>query len=350
MAKNEIPKVTEKNTKAELMDAFNKVVAELEAKAVTVMDPVKEASEKATKAVVSKVESINVGTIQGALSAFTSNLEKLQSELAVYNDVQSAIDAKNAELKEMFSIEKSAYTLAALINTQNELKESFEKASSERKAQALAALDEISDQIEAKKVEFQNESTRLINEQADKRRKEEAEYKYATERQRKIDADKFSDEMADKRKALAIQIEKDKKEIADMDAELNTREAKIKSRETEIADMEAKIAQFPGILENAVKKAEVDGQKTAATSYGFETRYLKKEYEGEVALLNNKIETLTKSLDDANARNENLLAKLDDSSARLEALATKTVEGASNAKLVSTLETALRDKNSAPSK
>jgi hypothetical protein len=346
MAKgNEIPKVTDKNTKAELLEAFSKVVEQLEAKAQTVIDPVKEVSTKMTTAVVSRVKGIDTDIIENSMDAFVSTLKKLQTELNVFNDVEMAIQAKKDELKEMFDIDKSAYTLAALINTQNELKESFEKASAERKAVVDAQLAEVTESISAKRLEFQNEIKRLTDEENARRKKDAEEYKYKTDRERKMDEDNFTDSMNAKKRALAEEVAIARKEISDERAALDSRELVIISKEADIADMQSKIAQFPTILENATKKAEEEGKKTAATAYGFETRYLKKEQEGEVALLNNKIETLTQALEDAKAREAMYAEKLDTASERLETIATKTVDGASSAKLVSTLETALREKN-----
>jgi hypothetical protein len=346
MAKgNEIPKVTEKNTKTEILEAFNKVVTELETRATSKLDPVKEATEKAAVAVVNKANTVNTSSIENSINALSSNLKQLQDELAVLNDVKNAIEIKRVELREMFDIEKSAYTLAALINSQNEVREKFDREMVEKKAALGTQLADVTNQILEMKSNFKIEQDKLIAETREARKKEETEYNYEFSRRKKLSDDAFQDEMTKKRKELAVEIENARKELEDERSVVDSREAMVVARENEIKEMQEKIANFPKALEDAVKDAEKKAKDSASQAYAFETRYLKKENEGAVALLENKIETLTTALADEREKNKVLSSKLDEAYARIETLAAKTVDGASNAKLVSTLETALREKS-----
>jgi hypothetical protein len=345
MAKNEIPKISEKNTKTEILEAFNIVSERLRSAASAKIDPVAEVTEKKNNAVIEKVKGVSTDKIEDALSLLKSNLNQVTDQLSIYNEITQAIEVKKAELKEMFDIEKSAFTLAALINSQNEVREKFDKEMEEKRLATEAKLSEIVSQIEQKKSEFKAEYDKVVAETKEARKKDENEYNYEFSRKKRLAEDAFNDEITRKRKELAEEIEEARKELANEEAIVSSRERLVTSRENEIAEMQSKIEQFPGILENAIKEAEKRGNTTASQAYGFETRYLKKEHEGALALLETKLETLQNALSDEREKNSDLAAKLDDAYTRIETLASKTVDGASSAKLVSTLETALREKS-----
>lgn len=344
MAKNEIPKVSEKNTKTEILEAFNKVVGELQTKSLTNIDPVYEANEKTKAAVIEKVSSVSVNDIENSLSVLKTNLNLVTDKLSAYNEITAAISIKEAELREMFDIERSAYTLAALINSQNEIRERFEKEIAVRRAEADAKLNDTISEINKKLTDFKADQERAFTESKENRKKNEDEYNYDFSRRKKLAEDSFQDEMNKKRKQLETEIEEARKEIASEEAIVSSRERLVTSRENEICEMQSKIEQFPTMLENATKEAEKKGNASASQSYAFETRYLKKEHEGALALLETKLETLQNALSDEREKSSDLATKLDEAYTRIENLASKTVDGASSAKLVSTLETALREK------
>ena len=56
----------------------------------------------------------------------TQIADKLEEEVNKFNATQKAIGLKEKELQELYEIEKSAMTLAALIETQNQKRQQFE--------------------------------------------------------------------------------------------------------------------------------------------------------------------------------------------------------------------------------
>lgn len=345
MVKNSIPKVSEKNTKTEILEAYSKAIRELEARATTKVDLAEESSRRAEKTLVEKVESVSIETVTMSLDAFSTHLEKLELELNVLSDINSAIKIKKAELKEVFDIEKNAYTLAALVNSQSEIRENFEKEMNEKRSTLDKLLSDTMSQITEKKLEFSAEQNKVIAELKEVRKKDETEYNYNFSRLKKIAEDNFQDEMTKKRKELEEEVEQSKKDITEKVRAVELKLSEIALMEKEFADMHEKINQFPAILETAVKEAEKKGKDAASQSYAFETRYIKKENEGTIALLESKLEAAATLLNDEKEKSKALAARLDEAYTRLETLAAKTVDGASSAKLVSTLETALREKS-----
>ena len=59
--------------------------------------------------------------------------DKLEDEVTRLNGIQKAVDIKEEELKELFEIEKSAATLAALIEAQNQKRQEYEFEMTRRK-------------------------------------------------------------------------------------------------------------------------------------------------------------------------------------------------------------------------
>ena len=66
----------------------------------------------------------------------TSISDSLEAQVLKLNTLQTAITAKESELRELYEIEKSAMSLAALIETQNLKKQEFHEEM-EKKQEAL---------------------------------------------------------------------------------------------------------------------------------------------------------------------------------------------------------------------
>ena len=129
--KIDFPKLTLTNTKKEMLDAYNDLIEKMKEQAKSELKP-----EKAQKLIKEKetVQAADEIGKEGAIKRIFDIKEeigktlvdlaaKLEGEQARYEKVKEAIDVKNNELQELFEIEKSAFSLAALLEAQKQKKE-----------------------------------------------------------------------------------------------------------------------------------------------------------------------------------------------------------------------------------
>jgi hypothetical protein len=121
-------RLTTSNTKQEMLDAYNTVLKQLEAQKELDLKPEKKLEEKKTKEVIQVADSLSTEGI----ARETSNLkieagkmlaqisDRMEEEINRYKTIQNAVTLKEKELHELYEIEKSAMTLAALIESQNQ--------------------------------------------------------------------------------------------------------------------------------------------------------------------------------------------------------------------------------------
>lgn len=156
-------KITERDTKATILKALReaeKKIAELEKGK---LDAAKEAKKKKEAEITNKADQLMEGNIEGKITDLSKSvvqlLTKIDSDLKEQTKnlqtVKEAIAIKEAELKELFDIEKQAHTLAGLVNAHQELKLSQEKELAEEKEKATNELEEIKKQIEIARKEYQ---------------------------------------------------------------------------------------------------------------------------------------------------------------------------------------------------
>ncbi len=130
----EVPKITSSNTKKEMLDAFKILTEKLTEKAQTELKP-----EIAQKTMKEKeiVKTADAASKEGIIKrvydlkdeigkALTGLAAKMEDEKEHYTKIKEAIAIKNNELKEIFEIETSAFSLAALLEAQKHKKEAFE--------------------------------------------------------------------------------------------------------------------------------------------------------------------------------------------------------------------------------
>ena len=134
-------KITLTSTKQEMLQAYSALLKELEARKDVELKPEKKIEEKKNREVVQVAESLTaegVGRQIAALKleigkALTSISDQMEGEVGRFVAVRSAIAAKEEELTELYEIEKSAMSLAALIEAQNQKRRDFNDEMEEKK-------------------------------------------------------------------------------------------------------------------------------------------------------------------------------------------------------------------------
>lgn len=340
MSDNKIPKVNEKSTKEQILNAFSEVVGMLEEKNKSMLNPEKENAIKKESIVVASAESIlskklkdditKVNTkIIDSMNEMLTNMNVLGEE---YNTLIQALEIKKASLKEMFDIETNAYTLAALVNTHNDLKGKLQKE-----------LDDIRNLIQEERKQWQEEKNKENAAINDVRKKAEDEWAYNFSRKQAQAKDVLNDTLAATEKNFREKLEIENKKLALKEEDINKREKDIESKEDYIIDLEEKVKGIPALIEDARTKAMADAETSAKRSYGFEKTILTKDFEGKLSAAEIKNDSLTQEVARLTAELKATQEKLDAAYSELKDLANKTVEGSANSKTISMLENVVKD-------
>ena len=302
--------ITEKSTKAQILQAYNEAMEQL--KAVSRKTVADEQETKRVATVVNNAEQI-VG-----LGILNPEIE------AQYRDLQEAIKLAKNELDELFGIKAEALSFEAIVNAKNDEKAKLEAEIKVAKEEEKARLEEVNK-------EYNQAVSQLSRDVAEKRkaldieRKREAEeYAYNLKRERQKENDAWEDEKAEREKELALREEA-----------VEAREDAMRLQEKEIVALKNQVAEIPALIANAVDEAVEKAKAEASKSYAIQKAHATKEHEWEVKSLQTEISNLKAQLDTEKVARETAESKLTDAYAQMKELATTTVQS-SGVKVIET--------------
>ncbi|MBU0561313.1 MAG: hypothetical protein KKG93_17295 [Bacteroidetes bacterium] len=344
-------KLSSTNTKKEMLDAYNDLVKKISEQDQLQLKPQKITEEKIKKEVVEKVQGISTDSITKDVSLLKTDInsilmqlqENLEKEVRKYEDIQKAITAKETELMEIYEIEKSAFTLAALIESQNFKKQEFEDEINNKKQTIQKEMEILKTQWENEKKGHELSTIERDELEKKKKAREKEEYDYSFKRDKQISIDKLTDELSKKEKEFNEKFESKLKE-------LDEREKIVKDKEIESSEFASKLSKFQSDIKEAVNKAVEENTQKLNTDSKNRIDFLTKEFEGEKKVLTVQIESLEKIVVEQSKQNNELTQKLDKAYQKVQDVAIKAIESSSSSKLFSELQNAFLDKASSKNK
>jgi hypothetical protein len=337
--KKDVKKLAMTSTKQEMLDAYNLLLKQLQEKQAGELKPERKIEEKKTKEAVQVAESLTSESVAKEINnlkldvnkMLTQLYDRLDDEVNKFLAIQNAIAAKERDIQELYEIEKSAMTLAALIEAQNQKRQEFnvemEGKKETLKRESETTRDEWLKEREAYEAAVKERDTAEKKRQT--REKEEFDYNFKREQQLATDRYKYE-------KAKLEQELKDKKEA--LENELKARETAITEKEEELADLRKRAVQFPKELETSVNRAVKETSERITFEAKAKEELLKKEFEGERNVLKTRIDAVEKTATEQNERMTKLSQQLEEAYQKVQDIAIKTVEGASNAKSFANLQ------------
>ena len=133
--------------------------------------------------------------------------DKLARENQRYASVQKAIDIKQKELKELFDIETTLFSLAALLETQKLKKAEFEEEMTREKEMLREIIKETREQWEKEKQVYAQELKEQKDQEGKLRLREKEEYEYKTTRERALKEQELKDLLEKSEKEIQSQKE-----------------------------------------------------------------------------------------------------------------------------------------------
>jgi len=327
------------NTKKEMTDAYNALLKQLQEKSEAELKPEKKIEEKKNKEVVEVAEALSsegvikeIGNLKLEIGKRLTHIsDGLEEEVGKFNQIQKAIKVKDEELKELYEIERSAETLAALIESQNKKRQEFELEMTARKEELYREISTTREDWEKEKKIYEAEIKERNAAEAKRQERLKEEYDYTFKREQWLAKDKFEDEKAKLEKEIQL-----KKEY--MEKELTEREEEVTKKEAGLAELQEKVIAFPDEIKEAIDKAVKETTERITLEAKNKEELIKKEFDGERNVLKTRIESLEKTVKEQSSQINNLSGQLEKSYQKVQDIAIKSVEGSSNLKSFANLQ------------
>lgn len=328
------------NTKKEIFTAYTEVLALLKEKDSLISDPVKEVAfkksgetlERANTTVNMSIED-QIADLKKSMANILGNLSTdITEEIEKFSNIKDAITIKEGELKELFDIEKEAFTLTALVNTNNEVREQFRATFAAEKLKGQLELEELRKMLKEAKDAHYLEMENYDDEIEKGRARNQEQYNYDFKRVKQIDNDKWSDEKSTREKALS-----EKETIA------TTKLTDLVVREQKVDALETKVVEIPTLVATATKEGEVAGEKKAAIGFGFEKRAIEAKATSDKLILENKIEMLEERSGRQQDEIDQLKADLKEAYAKIQETAKASVEAGANLRTLAGYEAMVKN-------
>lgn len=331
----DVPKVTPSNTKKEILAAYDQIKKQFEEKAEQELQPEKKKQERQVRESAEVAEDAAAGSIteyirilRNEISVSLSDIDsRIKDQIGKYIKIKEAISAKEQELAEIFDIERSAYTLATLLETNKQKREALEEEMRERR-------EKLEKEIQRKREEWENEleeaetSAKEQKEQREKnRRREQEEYEYNLKREREQKTNALRDELNGLERELTEKKEAFDRKVEAKEIELKEREARVAQEEERITSLGERVERFPAELEAAVNKAVNETTSRLKGDAAKNEELLRKTFEGEKNVLVSRIDSLEQIIKEQKKQLESLSAQLEKAYGKVQDIAIKAVSG-----------------------
>ena len=350
------PEMSLKNTKNEILSAYEDVLKKIQAQKTS--EPKQVQEEKRQQEVIKKAsDNTNEGIVTG-ITTLKLNVakeldklsEQLSSEYKKLEDIQMAMRLEKLNLEELYQVTANADSLAAMLQAQKERKAQFESEMTEKrtafeekmKADKLNSEEKIRNEneafetsLKAQKEIWKTEQLKWADQQKElkektekERKREEEEYAYALKLTRKKDNDLYEEKKASQEKELA-----EKKKTFDL--EIAQREAQVVAAENELKELRTKNAAFPTEIDKAVAAAVKLATEKLQSEFRFEKELNAKQTEGELKLKEQTIETLKSKIKDMEALVNEASKKATTAEISVKDIAMKAIESSGKMQLIS---------------
>lgn len=320
--------VTEKNTKAEILKAYEVLLENIQQEKKNLPKQIME--EKQKKETLQKVSDLSsegiVKNIAELKSILNNSLEELHNKLVgefkQLEEIQSAIVIEKQSMEDMYELTATTDSLAAMLLAQKEKKESFEKDIAETK-----------EMWEREKSKQKADEKEYIDELNKRRKREEEEFQYAL----KISRQKDKDQYEGAKEALDKELNVRK---AAFEQDIANRESMLNKAETELTELRKNNAEFPDLIKQAVADKEAEITKLLKTQYDFEMKFLKQQTEAEIRLKEQTIVSLQEKIKEQQELVREYSEKTNRAEAGVKDIAVKAIENAAKTKTIERIESA----------
>ncbi|AUT02707.1 hypothetical protein CLI64_21185 [Nostoc sp. CENA543] len=333
-------KLTDKNTKAEILQAYEDLLKETSSLKSQINQPAKEkppATQPQAKPEPNKIMN-QAATIQQKMNYTIESLAKIQlgfgsaanelseqltTQASKLEEIRNSVETEVEQLKQLHSLEINDNTLDTLITSYEENSKAYQDEFEQR-------YELLSQEVLAEKTAWQKEQEeyqRTVKERNDNlnknRQRETAEYKYDLELQRRLNIEEYEQQQ----KVLYQELEASQQEA---EKQWNEREKLIAEREKQFDEYKTKVEAFPKEKEAAVKKATEEGKGIAHYQAKVKADLYAKEVDGQKRFYEQRLQSLEQTISNQENRLQNLSKQLESALKQVQDLAVKAIEGTAN--------------------
>jgi DNA repair exonuclease SbcCD ATPase subunit len=308
-------KPSDKNTKAQILEAYDQLAQQQKALETQLKQLQKEAKDKppvaSEKQVQQPVAAMNqqpvvldkmVSTIDtivklqsGFGSAVSELSEKLTTEAAQLAELQNSVAEEIQQLEELHDLEEiKEDTLDVLIQAYEDNSKAFQEELSQRRETLDQEIQELRKAWEKEQEEHKRSIKERNDEQSKEHQRNAKEYDYELTLQRSLD----NDEYEQTQKSLYKQLEEAKQE---QEKQWNEREKAIAEREKQFEELKAKVDAFEKEKETAIRKAKEEGKGIANYQVKVKADLQTKEIEGNKRFYELRIQSLEQTIQSSEA-------------------------------------------------
>lgn len=344
--KAQTKKITVSNTKQEMIEAYNELLQQFQEKREVELKPEVKIEEKTMKRAVEVADSLSTEGIVKEISNLKAEVgkvlgqltDKMDQEVIKYREIKKAVEVQGKELQEIYEIQKSASSLAALIEAQHQKRQDFEAEMSSKKEELSREIQMMRTEWEKEKKLHEVDIKERDTVEQKRREKEKEEYRYAFQREQQLAKDQFEDEKARLEKEIRDKKEQMERELAEREKDLVEREKNMTQKEGEFLELQKKVTAFPKEMESAINKAVKEAVERVQLEAKNRDELLKKEFNGERNVLNTRIESLEKTVKEQNDQMAKLSQQSEKAYSQVQDIAIKAIEGSSNFKSLTSLQ------------
>ncbi len=300
-----------KNTKAEILDALNAALEREKNMTKSKSNPEQEEKER---------------TIQEAVVESKKNVEAQifsQELIEKYNKLETAIQALEEKLKNLYGIDKELSHLTVVMNAGKDCLAQLEEQKKEKSEELEAKIKELEEEYKKKNSDLTSEYELKAKSLKLERDRELEEYNYKIKRERELANNAWEDEKKTREAKLKVMEEETKKLLAD-----------VQEKEKYINDLEEKVKNIPNLMNEEYEKGKSDATTELEKEHQYKLELLKKDYQNTIDRQIDKIESLNEELNKSIEMNKNLQEKMDKAYVEMKELASKTVEVSGSVKII----------------
>jgi hypothetical protein len=253
--------------------------------------------------------------------------QKRQEQYKKLVEIEKAITVETKSLEELYEITRCAESLTALVRSQDEQRDSFEKEMVKKKSDFDEEMSETREKWNKERTEIEEELNERKERIERERKQEEEDYTYKLNKKRLAETDAYEAKKAALEKEL-----KDRREA--FEKEFGSREATLKAQEKELEDLRKKAQNFPVELDKAIKDTEKTVREKIEILYKHQSEILHKEIDGERKLHTQAMASLEAKIAEKDALIAQLTLKVNETGKQVQDIAVKAIDGASRLRVI----------------
>lgn len=311
-----IPTPSTKNTKTEILDAYNELLEKLKSKETNLKT---QQQKEETKETTLKVKEQNgdkiiqdIASLKTKVSSVLDQVENLLlDEFRKVENFSKVSASEEIKLQNIFQISHEAESLEAIIQAHKLKKEELEAEMSESRERWKMEREKMKLEYEEWKNDWQKTRTR-----------EEEEYAYNLNLSRKKEEDAY----LVKKAKMESDLEEWKMNV---ESALLKREANMGEKEQEYRLLKEKAENFDKELELAIKNAIEKTEKELTKTFDFEKKLMQQEVEGNKKLWEQSLLSLKQKNNDLENQLKDFTQKLDVANLQVKEMALKALDASS---------------------